>query len=288
MDGATALKYARIRHGDPEGDFGRAKRQQQVMQTFKNKLFSLGTFLNVFALNNFLDALGDNIKTNINPDEIGGFLELARKLDTQNINNMVLDAWNKDSLLKISKSIRESVGASALVPRVGNYSEIQELAQNIFNLNELRRKRDEIAKENATILLANQSGDYALTEKIRKLLSVNLNYKNIKIKNAPTKIITEKTIAYDLTNGTKPFTLDELVKKLPASASYTVPASIKQLATLPGQQAKTSQTDSSLPDLPIIVSLGKDLSTIYNIEEGTLADLESSRDNEDTLDFKNN
>ena len=50
MDGETALKYARERHDDPEGDFGRAKRQQQVMQSFKNKFFSVGTFLNVFVL----------------------------------------------------------------------------------------------------------------------------------------------------------------------------------------------------------------------------------------------
>jgi LCP family protein required for cell wall assembly len=37
LDGATALKYARERHNDPDGDFGRAKRQQQIMQATKNK-----------------------------------------------------------------------------------------------------------------------------------------------------------------------------------------------------------------------------------------------------------
>jgi len=31
--------------------------------------------------------------------------------------------------------------------------------------------------------------------------------------------------------------------------------------------------------------LGKDLSEIYNIEEGTIQDLESSRDNEESLNF---
>ncbi len=286
MDGATALKYARERHSDPEGDFGRAKRQQQVMQSFKNKFFSIGTFLNVFALNNFLNALGDNFKTNASTDEIGSLLELSKKLDTQNINNVVLDAWNKDSLLKISRDIRKNIGASALVPRVGNYSEIHELAQNIFNLNEIKRKRDEIAKENASIILINQSEDFALTEKIRKLLTVNLDYKNIQIKNIPSKILAEKTIAYDLSQGTRPFTLDELVKKLPASVSYDIPEDIKKLSSSPQKTSSATKEKDESANLPIVIVLGKDLVEIYNIEEGTIEDLESSRDNEEMLNLK--
>lgn len=282
LDGATALKYARERHNDPEGDFGRAKRQQQVMQSFKNKFFSVGNLANVFALNNFLNALGDNLKTNIDTTEMGAFLELSKKLDTQNINNMVLDAWNKDSLLKISRSVREAVGASALVPRVGNYSEIQELAQNIFDLNEIKRKREEIAKENASIVIINQSGDFSLTEKIRKLLSVNLNYKNIVIKKTIDKTIASKTIAYDLTGGTKLFTIDELVKKLPASTADTVPENIRNLVIPKISVSK----NSAVTELPIVIVLGKDLSGIYNIEEGTMQDLESSRDNEEMLNLK--
>lgn len=281
LDGATALKYARERHNDPEGDFGRAKRQQQVMQSFKNKFFSVGNLANVFALNNFLNALGDNLKTNVGTDEIGAFLELSKKLDTQNINTMVLDAWNKDSLLKISRNIREAVGASALVPRVGNYIEIQELAQNIFDLNEIKRKREEISKENASIVIINRSGDTYLIEKIKKLLSVNLDYKNITIKKTTDKTVAEKTVAYDLTGDTKLFTLDELVKKLPASTADTVPENIRSLATPKISVSKNRDA----AELPIVIVLGKDLSGIYNIEEGTIQDLESSRDNEESLNF---
>ncbi|MEI9966097.1 MAG: LCP family protein [Candidatus Moraniibacteriota bacterium] len=46
LDGPTALKYVRERHADPEGDFGRAKRQQQVLQALKSKAFSLPTLVN--------------------------------------------------------------------------------------------------------------------------------------------------------------------------------------------------------------------------------------------------
>ena len=43
LNGDTALKYARERHDDPEGDFGRAKRQQQIIESAKRKFFSSQT-----------------------------------------------------------------------------------------------------------------------------------------------------------------------------------------------------------------------------------------------------
>ena len=101
LDGQTALKYARERHADQEGDFGRAKRQQQIMEAAKNKFFSAQTILNVFSLNEIFNALGENIVTDIASEEIAGFLELAKNLDTRNATNVVFDAWKKYSLLKV-------------------------------------------------------------------------------------------------------------------------------------------------------------------------------------------
>lgn len=269
LDGATALKYARERHDDPQGDFGRAKRQQEVMQAAKNKIFSAATLFDPVALNNLLNTLGDNVVTNLSPDEIGSFLELSKKLDTQNITNVVLDAWNKDSLLKVS----HIGGAFVLVPRVGNYSEVQELAQNIFDLDKLKRKRQAIAEEDANIAIIDRSGEPRLMEKIRKLLSENLDYKNISILPAPDKSLAADTVAYDLTNGTKPFTADELVAKLPAKISYSADTAALSLAS------------GKKPD--IVVVLGKDLAQRYNGEEATLEDLNNARDEEDNFSLQN-
>lgn len=267
LDGATALKYARERHNDPEGDFGRAKRQQEVLQSAKNKIFSAGTFLNPIEVNSLFDALGENIITNATPAEIVSFLELARKMDTQNINNVVLDAWNKDSLLKI---VHINNQFSALVPRVGNLSEIQELAQNVFDLNALKRRRAEIEKENASIILVNASGNTKILTAIKKLLNVNLDYKNVTVAGAG-KLISDKTVAYDLGSGAKPFTLDELATKLPAAVSYTIPLEIQRL--------------SSSPKTDMVLVIGKDLEERYNMEEGTIEDLNNERDNQDNLNL---
>ncbi|MGE6553805.1 LCP family protein [Exiguobacterium artemiae] len=62
LNGKEALAYARMRHDDPRGDFGRQIRQRQVVQAVADKLtadFSLTRF------NDVLTALGKNVKTDI-------------------------------------------------------------------------------------------------------------------------------------------------------------------------------------------------------------------------------
>jgi len=269
LDGATALKYVRERHDDPEGDFGRAKRQQQVMQSTKNKIFSPETMLNVFAINDLLNALGENIITNISSDEIKSFYNLTKKLDTQNINNVVIDAWNKTSLLKVSHVFYGNIRAFVLVPRVGNWSEIQELSANIFDLNKIKRRKLEIANENASLGILNRSDDTQVAGKIQKLLNENFGYKNVSILKELKTTSTEKTLVYDATDSAKPFTLDEIAKKLPAQVSY--------------EKFSTSLTSAEKPDLIIVI--GKDLVSKYNMEEDTLQDLNNERDAQNFVNY---
>lgn len=274
LDGKTALKYARERHDDPEGDFGRAKRQQQVMQSAKNKIFSTKTLFNFVAVNSLLDTLGNNVKTNISAREMESFFELSKKLDTANINNVVVDAWSKDSLLKVSHIFFGNTRAFVLIPRIGNYSEIHELSQNVFDLNKIKRRKDEIAKENASIVLINKSGDSGLTQKIKKLLSDNFNYKNVIVLSDSSKTIEEKTVAYSLDNGSKPFTLDELAGKLPAAASYQIPANYSEIT-------KNITVD-------IVVILGKDIVSKYNMEEDSIEEYKKSTDSNEYQEIMDN
>lgn len=274
LDGATALKYARERHDDPEGDFGRAKRQQQIMQAVKNKIFSANTFINVFTLNDLFDTLGDNVKTNIGVEEFPSFFELARKLDTNNINNVVVDAWNSDSLLKVSHVQYGAVRAFVLIPRVGNYSEIREVAANIFDLNKIKRRKEEIVKEDARLVIINQSGDSQIIARIKKVLQDNLNYKNITLISGSAKKVSEKTMVYDITDGQKPFTLDELAVKIPADVSYAMDGDISQLL-----QKETF-------DMAVVI--GKDAVERYNMEEATIEELNASQDDQMYLNLLDN
>lgn len=268
LNGEIALKYVRERHDDPQGDFGRAKRQQQVMQAVKNKIFSAQTFLNVFKLNDILNTIGDNIKTNISLEELENFLALSKQLDTQNINSVVADAWKKDSLLKVSHVQIGPTRMFILVPRIGNYSEIQELASTIFSNDAIKKRQQQIADENATITIINRSGDNQLIAKIHTLLADKLNLSKIRIaaSNVP---IQEKTIIIDNTKGEKIYTLDELIKKLPAS-----------LQSEPLIE-KIEQTD-------LVIVLGKDLIDTYKYEEDTMQDLQNADDSQIPSDILNN
>lgn len=61
MDGAKALAYSRMRYDDPEGDYGRQKRQRQVLQALVKKAESAQTLLNT----SFVSSLSKQVQTNL-------------------------------------------------------------------------------------------------------------------------------------------------------------------------------------------------------------------------------
>jgi len=267
LNGETALKYVRERHDDPEGDFGRAKRQQQVMQSAKNKVFSLKTFLNPIALNKILTDLGDNIKTDIGMDEIEGFIDLSQKCDTQNITNVVVDAWKKDSILKVSHVFAGGVQAFVLVPRVGNYSEIQELSSSVFDLDSIRRRKVEIENESASVIILNQSKYSNLTPKIKDILENKLGVKNVKIDYSAKSNSLEKSFVYDKTNGQKIFTLDEIIKKLGIELNNNTNDIIEK-----------QKSD-------LVLVLGNDLTNIESFEEGDVEEFRKAEDKQEYFEI---
>lgn len=268
MDGETALKFVRERHDDPEGDFGRAKRQQKVIQAIKNKMFSVKTLLNISTLNSMLNAIGNNIKTNISLSEVESFVNLSRQIDTQNINNVVVDAWQKDSILKVSHVQVGPTRAFILVPRVGNYSEIQEQATNIFNTDVLKRRKELIAEEKASIKLINESGDYSLARKVKDMLNEKMQLKNVEIRNSKATEEREKTVVKDNTGNKKLYTLDDLIKKLPAALE---------------ENDYNDYNDAEKTDFTIL--LGKDLLDAYNYEEDSIDDFNQAKDEQLYLDL---
>lgn len=67
LNGERALKYARMRHEDPRGDFGRQMRQRQIIQAVIHEGASLKSLTNY---SNIFSALGNNVKTNLTFDEM--------------------------------------------------------------------------------------------------------------------------------------------------------------------------------------------------------------------------
>ncbi|WP_226086030.1 LCP family protein [Mesobacillus sp. S13] len=70
LNGEEALAYVRMRKEDPNGDFGRQQRQRQVIQGVINEGRSLSS---ITKLDEILDALSNNVKTNMTLREMADF-----------------------------------------------------------------------------------------------------------------------------------------------------------------------------------------------------------------------
>jgi len=62
MDGEKTMAFVRMRKQDPDGDFGRTKRQRQVIEGIVNKGASAAS---VTKLNSLIDVLGKNMGSNM-------------------------------------------------------------------------------------------------------------------------------------------------------------------------------------------------------------------------------
>lgn len=260
LDGATALKYVRTRHNDPEGDFGRAKRQQQTLQAIKNKAFSLGTLSNPLRLGEIFDALGDHIRTNISFADMTSLVALLPQLDTQNITTVVVDAWKADSLLRV-----DHVGAMfVLVPRAGrfDYTEIRDSAHTIFDRIEHDRILAEVAREKPTVVISRAGASYATAQRVRTLIADSLGLRTSAISiTSSTDQHDDHARIIDHADTRTPFTLTALFRTL-------------------GTQQITENSDSKTK-ADITVVLGSDADDFFAVssvsqEEFEAADTASS------------
>lgn len=123
LDGTTALKFVRSRHGD--SDFGRSERQFSVLKGVLAKLVSLHA---LDKTNSTIDTLVSMVKTNLNSNAIKAILEVVGDTGAYKINEIHLTTEN---LLMDSKS---TDGAYILIPKAGmfDFSAIKAyISQNI-------------------------------------------------------------------------------------------------------------------------------------------------------------
>ena len=67
LNGEQALAYTRMRYEDPNGDYGRQMRQQEVIEAIRDKSLS---FTGVTKYKQVLNAIENNMKTDLEPDEM--------------------------------------------------------------------------------------------------------------------------------------------------------------------------------------------------------------------------
>jgi len=129
LNGEKALCYARARV--QTNDFDRSKRQQVILKALKDKMTSLGTLADFNKVNNILNIIGDNVKTDMTPDEMKGFYEQYSNMKDADIVQRVFE--NSEKGLLMVPEAGTGLGY-VLVPRAGqdNYSQLQDASKNVF------------------------------------------------------------------------------------------------------------------------------------------------------------
>ncbi len=92
MDGERALSYVRSRHSMEDGtDFGRAKRQRNLIIAVKQKIFSVGFISQIIP---FMSSLGDDLRTDLSIDDVKTLLQNATTIDKYQVSTLALTDQN--------------------------------------------------------------------------------------------------------------------------------------------------------------------------------------------------
>ena len=172
MDGSTALKYARSRHGNngEAGDFARSIRQQKVILALKEKLLSFETLANPVRLSKIIKTLDSHLTTNMEFDIMLSFLELAKTFETNKIIRLTLD----DSANGYLKNGRNNQGAFVLIPKSNDFGNINLAIDKIFEEGEV--KIDNTPVQNipaftpASIEIQNGTWQAGMASRVRKFI----------------------------------------------------------------------------------------------------------------------
>ena len=163
LDGKQALNLARARgdalgsYGFPDADYTRTKHQRQMLIAIKDKASQPSVIANPLKISNLFDALGGNVKTDLQVSEMQALYYYGKKID-----NTKIDSYNIDSLKGKSTHMLGGDminGQSVQIPAAGvdNYTDIQAQIQKVFTAGPLM-------KENAGVVILNATDGAGLAK----------------------------------------------------------------------------------------------------------------------------
>jgi LCP family protein required for cell wall assembly len=154
LDGEHALFFAMARgsvyptYGLGNSNFDREKNQQKVILALKEKAVSSGTLTNIGKISSLIDAMGDNLRTNIDASEIKTLAQLGVDIKSENIRHISLT--EEGSQVVKTGNVN---GASVVMPVAGMY-EYGQIQRYIAK----KLTADPVALEEANVVVLNGSG----------------------------------------------------------------------------------------------------------------------------------
>lgn len=172
LDGEHALYLAKARgdvaptYGLSRSNFDREVNQQKILVALKDKALTTGTLTNLSAVTKLLDALGNNLRTNIQTKEIRTLMQIAADVKPGNVH--ALSLVDDDNELVASDNY---LGASVVMPTAGafDYSQIRTFISKTLSSNP-------VVSEAAPIAVLNGSGEAGVAQaQADKLTSKDYN-----------------------------------------------------------------------------------------------------------------
>jgi len=206
LNGDLALKIARSRHSTM-GDFDRIKRQQNILKSFRQKIFEKYTSIDILAFKNVLDDLKNNLITDIQPKEIPRFYQIIKQISNHKITAESIDTSNYLA--------RSYVGLGyTLESKSKNYDNIKMFSENIFSFSVSDEEKNMMKKENATIEIKNATGEPDIANRVAGDLE-SYGFRIINSTNISNDAISGVKILNN-SDGNKPLTLSILKNKFSA------------------------------------------------------------------------
>ncbi len=180
MDGDTALKYARSRHSQQNGegsDYARARRQQKVIDALKDAILSSETLLNPTKLMNMFSSVQNNVKVSeFTLEDIQAGVNILKNMKddtTSSTYSFVLDPTIGNYSLIGTDIVKNAGYAIAPKEGLGKYTKIQEFIQLSLN-------NPPLYSENPSIYIYNTGLGYQDTYTKTNELRTHFKYLNIR------------------------------------------------------------------------------------------------------------
>jgi LCP family protein required for cell wall assembly len=218
LNGKQALNLARARgdaygsYGYAQSDFTRTLYQRKMLVAIKDKASSSSVISNPLKVASLVDAVGNNIKTNLQLNEIETLYTYMKKIDDNKI-----DSYNINTLMGKNTTMLTNYtspdGESALIPAAGvdDYTAIQAQINKILT-------SDPVTKEAATVVVLNGTTTSGLAMgQENKLIG-----KGMTVSAGDSPAVRATTTIIDNSNGTMPNTLAYLKNQYKATVTTNV------------------------------------------------------------------
>ena len=154
LDAEHALYLAQARgdraptYGFEQSNFDRERNQQMIAVAIRDKALTAGTFTNLGSITGLIDALGNNLRTNIQTKEIRTLMQLAQDIKNENIQS--LDFYSDENRI-FTTGVLPGAGSSVYpAAGVNNYTALRAFVNKQLN-------SDPFVKEEPEVIVLNGS-----------------------------------------------------------------------------------------------------------------------------------